>query len=113
MENSEKVTDLEAAVKSLQDQVKSKTTEVDTLRGKTRLLEKTQADKFEREKDKIVKVLEASFGQRLQVNQAFFWTFGKKLKVKKTQKSRKKLNISALFKNISRVSYLTSRRLGY
>merc|ERR1711974_269888 len=42
MENSEKITDLEAAVKSLQEQVKSKTTEVDTLRGKTRLLEKTQ-----------------------------------------------------------------------
>ena len=40
---------------------------MDALRQKTRLLERSQIDKFEAEKDKIVQVLEASFAQRSQL----------------------------------------------
>ncbi len=60
----ERLEKAQAAEKEAQAQREELQVDVDALRRKTKLLEATQADRFQSEKDKIVQILEAGFAER-------------------------------------------------
>ena len=64
LETSEKVLDYQQQIASLKMRLQENEKYVDDLKKKTRILEMTQEDKFQTEKNKIVQILEAGFAQR-------------------------------------------------
>ena len=62
--NDERITHYETQLKKLKGDLATKSSELDTLKKKTRLLETSQEEKLNFEKDKIVQILETGFAQR-------------------------------------------------
>jgi hypothetical protein len=72
LETSEKVLGYQQQIASFKSRLHENEKYVDDLRKKTRILEMTQEEKFQTEKEKIVQILEAGFAQRekLAIQQA-------------------------------------------
>jgi RB1-inducible coiled-coil protein 1 len=75
LETSEKVLGYQQQIASFKSRLHENEKYVDDLRKKTRILEMTQEEKFQTEKEKIVQILEAGYAQRekLAIHQGFLF----------------------------------------